>query len=71
LRAIIDQLFLSKGTNPTQDKMEAALVRAHAAMPPKMDREDPEYQDLFFKLALEEIQEEIQEELQEEVQEPR
>lgn len=56
LRAIIDALFLSKGKSPTQDKIESALILAHAAMPPKMDSEDSESHALFFKLALEEFQ---------------
>jgi hypothetical protein len=56
LRAIIDAHFLSKGKTPTQDTIEGALVRAHGAMPPKMDGGDPEFQALFFKLALKEFQ---------------
>ncbi len=56
LRAIIDSLFLTKGKRPTQDKIESALIRAHAAMPPKMDTEDSESHALFFKLALQEFQ---------------
>lgn len=56
LRSIIDSLFLSKGKSPPQEKIEGALVRAHGAMPPKMDGADGEFRDLFFKLALKELQ---------------